>query len=150
VDAIAEGDARRALAILPDLIPAHGASSSAIPLLGMIARNLRLLWQASFLARNGLHVDRSPKVPETLAELLPSQQNIAEATRSSFVARKLARHARNFSDALAAASLERVLHADRALKGQTGESLDAGLVMERLVTELCLLSLRGTGGPAAR
>jgi DNA polymerase-3 subunit delta len=141
VDAIAEGDAAKALSILPDLVPAHSAQSAAIPLLGMVARNLRLLWQAAYLARNNAPVDRG-RVPESIADLLPSQHGIAEATRSSFVARKLARHARNFTDDQAAVSLERVLHADRALKGQTDEHLDARLVVERLVTELCLLSQR--------
>ena len=141
VDAIAEGDAAKALAMLPDLVPAHNATSAAVPLLGMIARNLRLLWQASYLGRNRAPVDRG-KPPDALAELLPTQQNVTEATRSDFVARKLAGHARNFTDTQAALSLERVLHADRALKGQTGEHLDPRLVVERLVTELCLLAQR--------
>ena len=141
VDAIAEGDAAKALAMLPDLVPAHNATSAAIPLLGMIARNLRLLWQASHLARNRAPVDRG-RPPESLAELLPTQQNVVEATRSSFVAKKLAGHARNFTDTQAALSLERVLYADQALKGQTGEHLDPRLVVERLVTELCLLAQR--------
>ena len=67
---------------------------------------------------------------------------MVEATRSDFVARKLAGHARNFTDTQAALSLERVLYADQALKGQTGEHLDPRLVVERLVTELCLLAQR--------
>ena len=147
VDAIAEGDAATALGLLPDLVPPHNATSAAIPLLGMIARNLRLLWQAGHLARHGAPVDRG-NPPPSLSGFLPSQHNVTEATRSSFVARKLARHGRNFTDAQAAVSLERVLYADRALKGQTGEHLDPRLVVERLVTELCLVARdnRPTGG----
>ncbi|MBM3472480.1 MAG: DNA polymerase III subunit delta [Armatimonadetes bacterium] len=141
VDAIAEGDTAKALAMLPDLVPPHNAASAAILLLGMIARNLRLLWQASYLGRNRAPVDRG-RPPESLAELLPTQQNVSEATRSDYVAKKLAGHARNFTDTQAAVSLERVLHADQALKGQTGEHLDPRLVVERLVTELCLLAQR--------
>jgi len=141
VDAIAEGNAAKALALLPDLVPAQNAASAAIPLFGMIARNLRLLWQAGHLARHGAPVDRGAP-PPALAELLPAQHNVTEAARSGFVARKLAGHARNFTDALAAVSLERVLYADRALKGQTDEHLDPRLVVERLVTELCLLAQR--------
>jgi DNA polymerase-3 subunit delta len=141
VDAIAEGDTAKALAMLPDLVPAHNAAGAAIMLLGMVARNLRLLWQASYLGRNRAPVDRG-RPPESLAELLPVQQNVVEATRSDFVARKLAGHARNFTDTQAALSLERVLYADQALKGQTGEHLDPRLVVERLVTELCLLAQR--------
>ncbi|MGQ9731707.1 MAG: DNA polymerase III subunit delta [Candidatus Zipacnadales bacterium] len=145
VDAIAEGNTARALTILPTLVPAHNATSAAIPLLGMIARNLRLLWQAAHLAQRGMPIDRLRQLPPELADLLPQQHNIMEATQRSFVAQKLARHARNFTDEQAAISLERVLYADRALKGQTNEHLDARLVIERLVTELCLLSRRYAG-----
>ena len=63
-----------------------------------------------------------------------------QASRSNFVAKKLAGHARNFGDQQAAESLERVLHADRTLKGQTDEYLDARLIVERLVIELCVLA----------
>ncbi|MBM3502074.1 MAG: DNA polymerase III subunit delta, partial [Armatimonadetes bacterium] len=101
VDAIAEGDAAKALGFLPDLVPAHNATSAAIPLLGMIARNLRLLWQAGHLFRHGAPVDRG-QPSAGLAELLPAQHNVTEATRSNFVARKLAGHGRNFTDAQAA------------------------------------------------
>jgi len=149
VDAIAEGDAAAALALLPDLVPAHNATSAAIPLLGMIARNLRLLWQAGHLARSGSPVDRGRPSP-AVAALLPVQHNVTEATRSNFVAKKLAGHGRNFTDAQAAVSLERVLHADRALKGQTGEHLDPRLVVERLVTELCLVAQQTQSGSRRR
>ena len=140
VDAIAEGNAKTALDVLPELVPAHGSVSAAIPLLGMLARNLRLLWQASHLARNGASIDRRGAIAPELADLLPNEHNVVQASRSSFVAKKLARHARSFTDKQAADSLERVLHADRTLKGQTDEYMDARLVVERLVIELCLLS----------
>lgn len=139
VDAIAEGKADKALALLSELVPSHNAATAAIPLVGMIARNIRLLWQASFLARQGFPIDRQ-RPSSALADLLPSEQNVAEAARTGFVARKLAAHARNFTDAQAAVCLELVLHADRALKGQTGEQLDPRLVVERLVTKLCLIT----------
>ena len=146
VDAIAEGNARQALAVLPDLVPAHSPTSAAIPLLGMIARNIRLLWQASYLAKNGAPVDRQGKLRDDLAELLPNEHNVDAATRSNFVARKLAGHARNFDDRQAAVALGRVLHADRTLKGQTDEYMDPRLVVERLVIELCMLARSATGG----
>jgi DNA polymerase III delta subunit len=142
VDAIAEGNAPRALAQLSDLVPAHSAQAAAIPLLGMIARQLRLMWQAAYLASCGAPVDRGGKVAAGVTDLLPEQQNVLAAARSSFMARKLARQARNFGDQEIAFALERVLQADRALKGQTAEQLDPRLVMERLVTELCLLARR--------
>jgi DNA polymerase III delta subunit len=139
VDAIAEGDARRSLAMLPDLVPAHSAASAAIPLLGLIARHLRLIWQTSFLAENKVAIDRRGKVDESLSSLLPDEQNVLQAARTSFVARKLAAHARNLEDRKVALALERVLYADKALKGQTDEYLDPRLIVERLVIELCLL-----------
>ncbi len=142
VDAIAEGDARRALAFLPDLVPSQNAQSAAIPLLGMIARHLRLMWQAAYLARCGSPVDRGTRVGPEVAAMLPEQQNVLQSARSSFVAKKLARHARTLGDREVALALQKVLYADRALKGQTDEHLDPRLVMDRLVTELCLLAQR--------
>lgn len=146
VDAIAEGDVRRSLAMLPDLVPAHNSASAAIPLLGMIARQLRLIWQASFLAQGGAPIDRRGKVDDALSSLLPEEQNVLQAARTSFVARKLAGHARNLNDRQVALALERVLYADKALKGQTDEHLDPRLVVERLVIELCLLFPARAGG----
>jgi len=143
VDAIAEGNVRRALAMAADLVPAHNPTSAAIPLLGMIARHLRLIWQASFLAGKGAPVGGGGRVDPELAALLPQDQNVLQAARTTFVARKLAAHARNLTDGQVALALERVLHADRSLKGQAEEHLDPRLVVERLVTELCLLSGSG-------
>ncbi len=148
VDAIAEGDARRALSMLPDLLAGQNVPSTAIPLLGMIARQLRLVWQAGYLAQSGAPVDRGGRPATEVTALLPEQQNVVVAARSGFVARKLARYARSLGDREIAAALQRVLYADRALKGQTDEHLEPRLVMERLVTELCLLAR--SPGKAAR
>jgi len=150
VDAIAEGNARAALSMLPDLLPSQSVQSAAIPLLGMVARHLRLMWQAAYLAQCGSPVDRSLRVGPDVVALLPEQQNVLQAARTSFVAKKLARHARTLGDQELAAALKKVLDADRALKGQTDEHMDPRLVMERLVTELCLLAQRAGGAGARR
>ena len=150
VDAIAEGDARRALSMLPDLLPGPNVQSTAIPLLGMIARHLRLMWQAHYLAEHGAPVDRAGRLSPEMMGLLPEQQNVVVAARSGFVARKLARHARSLGDREIAEALQQVLRADRSLKGQADEHMEPQLVMERLVTDLCLLARHAAKGGRAR
>jgi DNA polymerase-3 subunit delta len=49
-DALGERNATRALEVLPDLLPEHASSGAGIPILAMITRHVRLLWQARLLA----------------------------------------------------------------------------------------------------
>jgi len=150
VDAIAEGNARRALSILPGLLPSHNVQSTAIPLLGMIARQLRLVWQAGYLAQAGAPIGGRRRAEAEVVALLPEEQNVLVAARVGYVAEKLAQHARSLGDREIAVALQQVLRADRALKGQADEHMDPRLVMERLVTELCLLARHAARGGGAR
>jgi len=136
-DALAARDAPAALEALLDLLPARNPSSAAIMLLGMIARQYRLVWQTRYLA--GHRVEPGGRVPAELAAWLPARQKVSDAARSSFVARKLSGQARHFHDAQLARALALVLDADRTLKGQTEETLHPRVVLEALIADLCAL-----------
>ncbi len=136
-DAVAARNAPVALDAVVDLLPARNPASAAIMILGMLARQYRLIWQTRLLAAHRLAP--GAKVPPEVARWLPERQRVTEAARSSFVARKLSAQARNFTDAQLARALELVLEADRTLKGQTAESLHPRVVLETLIAELCAL-----------
>jgi len=137
VDAIGRRDGTSALRLLDGLLPEGSARGAAIPLVGMIARQLRLIWQAHYLQQAGYGVARFQEAPAELLEKLPENQNLAEEVRRHhFLGPKYAAQSRNFSDSQLARALDRVYQADLALKGQSG-SLDDRTVMELLIADLC-------------
>lgn len=137
VDAIGRRDAAAALRLLDGLVPQGSKAGTAMPLLGMVARQLRLIWQAGFVAQMGHQVARLKEAPPQVTEKLPRRQNLAEAVQGrDFLARKYAAQSSNFSDAQLARALDRAYQADLALKGQSGQ-LDDRTVMELLIADLC-------------
>jgi DNA polymerase III delta subunit len=138
VDAIGRRDARAALSALPDLLPASGAQGAAMPILAMIARQLRLVWQARALQSAGLSLEDARRLPAGWAAKLPEEHNFHDSTRGrSFLVRKYAEQARNFSDVQLVRALAKVYETDLLLKGQSKERMDDRLALESLIVALC-------------
>lgn len=136
VDAIGQKNLPEALELVRALLPREARRGSGIPLLGMIARQLRLLWQAVVILKHQASLDSKP--PPEVAATLPSDTTVAEAVRGKpFVARKLTAQARNFTEAQLARALVKVYEADLALKGYGDGSQEDRLVIETLVIALC-------------
>ncbi len=139
-DAIGNRDAPTALHALSVLLPSTAARGAGIPLVGMIARQLRLIWQIRALAREGVRLDRGQQVPAELAEMLPEHQCVIDAVGNrDWLARKLTAMAHNFTDPQLARGLARVQQTDLILKGQAEENIDDRLALETLIVELCQL-----------
>lgn len=137
-DAIGQRNATRALEVLPDLLPEHASSGSGLPILAMIARHVRLLWQARLLAKNKVGLESKKKCPDHILVRLPSDYNIFSSIRGrSFLVRKYRSQARNFSDGELARAMVCIYDADRALKGQTDRRMDDRLVLETLIMKIC-------------
>jgi DNA polymerase-3 subunit delta len=137
-DAVGRKDLAAALTALPSLLPAQSPESAALMILAMLARQLRLIWQARFLAEQGYSLGRLRETPPELAEVLPVEHNIVEAVKGrGFLVDKLSDQARRYTDAELAVALERVTEVDAALKGQTDRRLGARLALEMLLVDLC-------------
>ncbi len=138
VDAIGQRDATRALSVLPDLLPASGAQGAAMPLLAMIARQLRLIWQAKALSAARLSLEDARGLPPEWEDKLPGEHNFFASTSGRrFLVRKYGEQARNFTDAQLVRAMLRVYETDLALKGQSKERLDDRLALETLIVALC-------------
>ncbi|MFP3904594.1 MAG: DNA polymerase III subunit delta [Armatimonadota bacterium] len=138
-DAIGMKQPARALELLADLVPKHASPGSGIPILAMIARHIRLLWQARLLTKhNNIGLMSSKQCPEELKQRLPKGTNIFGAIRGrKFLASKYDRQARNFNDGQLAKALVDIYNADLALKGQADREMDDRLVLERLILKIC-------------
>lgn len=139
-DAIGNRDVPAALHALSILLPPTAGQGAGLPLVGMIARQLRLIWQTRVAARAGTRIDRGQQVSEELADKFPQRHNIVEAVGNrDWLARKLTAMARNFTDAQLAQGLARVYETDLMLKGQAEEQIDERVALETLIVELCQL-----------
>jgi len=138
VDAIGRRDAKAALAWLDGSLPEGSATGDALRVLGMVVRQLRLIWQARFVEQQGHSVARVKEAPAEITEKLPEHHSLADAVsgRQAWLASKYTAQARNFSDAQLARAMDRVYQADLALKGQSGE-FDHRTVMELMIADLC-------------
>jgi len=147
VDAIGEKRADRALSVLPTLLAEGDPRSAALGVLGMIARQLRLIWQARALLDAGFSLSKLEEVPEEVRAALPTEQNLLETVKSrSFLVPRYSKQAANFDDEALARALRRVFEAEMALKGQ----LEAGGRDELLTLELMIADLCGDGRLAVR
>lgn len=135
-DAIGARDVPKALAIIRILLPKEARKGSAIPLLGMIARHLRFLWQAAYTLKVGRQLPSD--FPPAISELFPRDHNLAAEIRAKdWMRRQLTGQARNFSEGQLAKAMLKVYEADLALKGYGEEQLDDRMVIETLVISLC-------------
>jgi DNA polymerase III subunit delta len=139
-DAIGKRDAAAALEALPILLPAHAGRGAGIPVLAMIARHLRLLWQANYLLAQNVNMLSGSNCPDAIKARLPKEHNIFDAVRGMKpIAQKYAEQARLFSNAQLARAVVEVFRADVALKGQSDQEMDDRMLLETLVIRLCRL-----------
>lgn len=136
VDAIGLKDAATALSLLEGVLPEGTSSGEYFRFLGMIQRQLRLIWQARYLRQQGVRPGEKP--PAEVAARLPEHHNFLEATSGdkTWLAEKFTRQAALFSDGQLARALDRVYQADLAIKGK-GPKLNERAVIELLIAELC-------------
>ncbi len=141
VDAIGQRQPEAALkAVSPMLsgLTSKELSNRIGGILTMIARQLRLIWQARLAAQAGARVDRNQKLPDELAARFPEEHNLLSTIEHhDFLARKYTNQARNFTDPQLARALVKVYQTDLVRKGQTDQQLDPRLVLETLIVELC-------------
>ncbi len=136
MDAIGHKDAGTALTLLDGVLPEGSDRGEYIPFVGMIARQIRLIWQARFLRQCGVPLSEIQSLPDDLKRLLPEHHNFPDATagRKSWLAEKFTRQAAMFSDGQLARALDAVHQADLMLKGR-------GRMAERAVIELLIARL---------
>lgn len=139
VDAIGQRRVADALAVLPALLPESGRAGAALATLGMVARQLRLIWQARFLADLGHSIYRADDVPAEVAALLPKDQNVLDTVRNRrFLVKRYAQQAANFSQEQLAAAMQRVFRTEMILKGQIAEAAgEERLLLELMIADLC-------------
>jgi len=137
VDAIGLKDARAALTMLDGVLPEEASNSECIPFLGMITRQLRLIWQARFLRQRRVRPGDTGDAAQEVTGRLPEHHNFADAVRNrDWLAEALTRQAARFSDGQLARAFDRVHQADLALKGKGGR-LEPRTVVELLIADLC-------------
>ena len=140
MDAIGSRQPAQALQELEQALPPGAVRGEALGLLGMISRQLRLIWQTRVAAREGHRLDRSTDLPKELTAKFPSQHNVAGVVGNrQWLGKKMIAQARKFSDGQIALALDRVHQTDAALKGQADQVIDERTALEALIVELCRL-----------
>ncbi|MDH7568187.1 MAG: DNA polymerase III subunit delta [Armatimonadota bacterium] len=135
VDAIGNRRPDQALMALKVLLDGGEAEQR---ILALIARQIRLVWQAKYLLEKG-YLRRGNLVPQDVAErTLPrdGSASVLGSLQRSYLRDKILRQATAFSWPALRRGLQRVLAADLALKGIEGSMEDPRLVLEVLVLEL--------------
>lgn len=134
MDAIGDKDVAAALEMLEGVLREGADQGEFLRFIGMVSRQLRLIWQARFLRQHRVRLD---DVPQDIAARLPEYQNLLDAVKGkAWLAEGLTRQAARFSDRQLARALDWVYQADLALKGK-GPQLERRTVVELLVTRLC-------------
>ncbi|NLC58885.1 MAG: DNA polymerase III subunit delta [Armatimonadetes bacterium] len=149
-DAIGERRPDRALQALEVLLDA-GEPEPRI--LALIARQIRLIWQAKYLAEKGYLKRSGSQVPAAVArDLLPQEASLSVMgqVQRPFLREKLLRQASAFTWEGLRRGLERVLAADLAFKGIEGDVDNPRLVLEMLVLELASSRRRSSGSGRMR
>ena len=140
VDAIAGGEAEKALGLVRELMPPTGQEQMAAQLIHLLARQFRLVWQAQALMGLGHRLDVLNEVPEEWAGKLPADPNVVATVRGrDWMARKIAGQARSMSQATVVRALREIYMADLTLKGLLDRRLPAEVVIEILVSRLCMI-----------
>jgi len=135
-DAAAEGKAGPALRVLDDIFSSELRSRhghTAIGLVGLLARQLRLVWDAKRLVEAGWKP--GDEATEEQQALLADPTSWFWQPRGHWKAVHLARQARRFTWPKLTAALNMVAEADMALKEGAADS--ERLSLERLVVCLC-------------
>jgi DNA polymerase-3 subunit delta len=140
MDAIGNRQPTKALGELERMLPPGAVHGEALGLLGMVSRQLRLIWQTRVAARAGYRLDRTTDLPEELAASFPHEHNVADVVGSQqWLGKKMIAQARKFDDGQVARALDRVHQTDIALKGHADRTIDERTALEALIVELCKL-----------
>ena len=139
MDAIGQKDAATALNLLDGVVHEGADRGEFLGFLGMLARQLRLIWQARYLRQCKVPGGGARNLPDEVAARLPERHNFLEATSGNraWLGEKFTRQAAFFSDGQLARALDRLCQADLALKGGGEARLDERTVVELLIAQLC-------------
>jgi DNA polymerase-3 subunit delta len=138
MDAIGQKDAATALQLLDGVVEEGSDRGEFLGFLGMLARQLRLIWQARYLRQRNISA-RGGGLPDEVAQQLPERHNFADATSGNkgWLAEKFTKQAAMFSDGQLARAMDRLCQADLALKGGGEARMDERTVVELLIAQLC-------------
>ena len=140
IDAIGAGETEKALAMLREFMPPSGQDQAVAQLLRLLARQFRLIWQAHVLTGSGHRLEAWDEVPEEWAGKLPADPNVVATIRGrDWMARKLYAQARSMSEAMIVRALREIYMADLTLKGLLDRRLPPEVVIEILVSRLCMI-----------
>ena len=119
LDAVGHRSAPRALAHVDDMLQTGDKPDGvAARTFVMLARHLRMVWGAKFLAEKRLSGDRVRTLPPDVQTLL-SGEMVGLTVRQSFLLRGLQEQARAWSYPDLGRAIARVLASDMAMKGMT-------------------------------
>jgi DNA polymerase III subunit delta len=146
LDAVGRRDVGRALSELEEMFRSGDKPDAiAARTFVMLARHLRLVWGAKFLAEQRITGNTKAALPPDVQEAL-SGEIVGLAVRQSYLLRGLQEQARGWTYARLRDALARVLISDLSLKGiptikhlhmAKTTSEDAGANLRLLVVELC-------------
>ncbi|MCD6350515.1 MAG: DNA polymerase III subunit delta [Armatimonadetes bacterium] len=143
IDAVGNGDTRRACELVREFLPPSGQDEAVAHLIYMLARQFRLLWQALALQRAGYNLEQLQEVPEEFVGLLPAEHNaVGTVGGRGWMARKYSAQASRLDEATIVRSLREIYVADLTLKGVLDRRMAADVVAEELVARLCRLRAR--------
>lgn len=148
IDGIGARKPAIALSMLRELMDAgHDPSADAPRTLAMIARQLRLIWQAKLLMESGARAFTKDAVPDDVKEMLPSDPNVLDLfTRQAWQRDKILSQAKSFSKPALERAFTAIAQADMMLKSIDGNIEDPETIMELLVIELCGSSEKSRAG----
>ena len=139
MDAIGQKDAATALRLLDGVVEDGSDRGEFLGFLGMLARQLRLIWQARYIRQCKVPGNQVQKLPDEIANRLPDRHNFVDATSGNkgWLVEKFTKQAAMFSDGQLARAMDRLCQADLALKGGGEARMDERTVVELLIAQLC-------------
>lgn len=142
VDAVASGNPLPALTTLKGMLDTGERAESAAPkIIGLVARQFRLIAQARFLIDTRYLPGNLSRVPSEVASLLPSEPNlIKEMGKRGWLLNKVTQQAKNFSHSKLNQAFKRILEADLGIKAIEGSVENPRLVLELMLIDLCRIA----------
>jgi DNA polymerase-3 subunit delta len=135
LDAVMEGDRRRALRLLSEL----RESGMAVPaIMSMLAKALRNVAQAKMLGERGVSRKAdAAEVPEHLLAMLPKEASIFKTTKPGYGREKLFQQGAGFTWDQLHRALDRLAVTEAGTKGWEYGAEDQDLALELFVASLC-------------
>jgi DNA polymerase-3 subunit delta len=136
LDAVADRKRTRAVQLLHDLLD---SGEPPARILSLIARQLRLVWQAKFLAEHRIPLRTAPSaLPDEVARLLPRENSVlALVARQPFQERRCLAQARVFTWDQLHRGFDRLVRTEAGVKGMEMGPDDPRLALELLIVDLC-------------